>query len=161
MDSDQQPSYLSVRETARRLGVHENTVRNWAAQGVLVSARIAGSRFHRFDERDVERLRQQRGAVVSTVEPERRTVGPALIDASQLHQWAKTRDAQDLFPELMRRLLSSTPGVTNVSVRSGDGVALGGWDGRADAHGAAFLPNGHLAFEFGVGAAPKGKADDD
>jgi excisionase family DNA binding protein len=161
MDSDQQPSYLSVRETARRLGVHENTVRNWAAQGVLVSARIAGSRFHRFDERDVERLRQQRGAVVSTVEPERRTVGPELIDASQLHQWAKTRDAQDLFPELMRRLLSSTPGVTNVSVRSGDGVALGGWDGRADAHGAAFLPNGHLAFEFGVGAAPKGKADDD
>jgi Helix-turn-helix domain len=26
---------LGVRETARRLGVHENTVRNWATSGVL------------------------------------------------------------------------------------------------------------------------------
>ena len=161
MDGDQQPTYLSVRETARRLAVHENTVRNWVSQGVLASARVAGSRYHRFDERDVERLRAQRGSIVPTVEPERRAVGPELVDASQINSWAKTRPAQELFPELMRRLLASSPGVTNVSIRAGDGVALAGWDGRAEANGVAFLPNGSLAFEFGVGDGVKAKADSD
>ena len=56
--------FLNVRETAQRLGVHENTVRNWVRAGILQSARIPGSQFHRFDARDVERLAQQRGATV-------------------------------------------------------------------------------------------------
>src|SRR3954454_6420113 len=92
---------LNVRETARRLGVHENTVRNWARDGILPSARIPGSRFHRFDARDVERLRQQRGASVPTLEDERRTIGPELVDATQLSHWATTRDSHDKFPELI------------------------------------------------------------
>ena len=66
--------FLSVRETARWLGVHENTVRNWAREGILPTARIPGSRFHRFDARDVERLRRERGAAVSSIEAERRTI---------------------------------------------------------------------------------------
>jgi excisionase family DNA binding protein len=110
---------LSVRETARRLGVHENTVRNWARDGILPTARVPGSRFHRFDARDVERLRQQRGAIVSSIEPERRTIGPELVDATQLSYWATTEDARYRFPELMRRLLASTSGITNLSIRSG------------------------------------------
>lgn len=155
------PDYLSVRETARRLGVHENTVRNWAGRGTLPTARIPGSRFHRFDARDVERLRRQRGAVVSSVEGERRTIGPELVDGSQLSQWAATRDSHDRFPELMRRLLAATPGITGLSVRSGDGVSAGGWDGRAESSGSAYLPAGTLRFEFGVGGSPKTKADED
>ncbi len=31
---------LSVKDTAARLGVHENTVRNWVRSGVLRSARV-------------------------------------------------------------------------------------------------------------------------
>jgi excisionase family DNA binding protein len=156
-----EPKYLSVRETASRLGVHENTVRNWVRNGILPSARLPGTRFHRFDEREVERLRQDRGASVSSLERDRRVVGPELVDATQLSQWASTRDAQAKFPELMRRLLASTPGITNVSVRAGEGVELPGWDGRADSAGTAFLPSGSLFFEFGVGAHPKSKADED
>ena len=152
---------LSVRETARRLGVHENTVRNWAREGILPTARIPGSRFHRFDARDVGRLRRQRGSAVSSVEAERRTIGPELVDGAQLSQWADTRDAQAKFPELVRRLLASTPGVTNVSVRSGEGVSAPGWDGRADSTGTAYLPRGSLYFEFGVSRQPKTKADAD
>src|SRR5512132_816316 len=149
VDHDQ-VEFLSVRETARRLGVHENTVRNWVQEGILPSARVPGSRFHRFDARDVERLRQQRGATVSSIEQERRTIGPELVDGTQLSQWAATRDAHDRFPELVRRLLASTPGITNVSVRSGEGVAALGWDGRADSDGtAAYLPGGSLWFELG------------
>jgi excisionase family DNA binding protein len=160
-EESSEPRYLSVRETASRLGVHENTIRNWARDGILPSARLPGTRFHRFDERDVERLRQHRGASVSSVERERRVIGPELVDATQLTQWASTRDAQAKFPELMRRLLASTPGITNVSVRAGEGVELAGWDGRADSTGTAFLPSGALFFEFGVGARPKSKADED
>ncbi len=153
--------FLSVRETARRLGVHENTVRNWARDGILPTARIPGSRFHRFDARDVERLRRERGAAVSSIELERRTIGPELVDGTQLSQWAATRDSHDRFPELIRRLLASTPGVTNVSVRSGEGVAAPGWDGRAESVGTAYLPSGSLCFEFGVGSQPKVKAGED
>jgi len=153
--------FLSVRETARRLDVHENTVRNWARDGILLTARIPGSRFHRFDARDVERLRQQRGAVVSSIELERRTIGPELVDATQLSVWATTQDAHHRFPELMRRLLASTPGITNLSIRSGEGVSAPGWDGQAESVGTAYLPNGSLRFEFGVGSQPKAKADKD
>jgi excisionase family DNA binding protein len=153
--------FLSVRETARKLGVHENTIRNWARDGILPTARIPGSRFHRFDARDVERLRRERGATVSSIEQERRTIGPELVDGTQLSHWAVTRDAQDRFPELVRRLLASTPRITKVSVRSGEGVAAPGWDGRAESSGTAYLPSGLLCFEFGVGSQPKVKADED
>ncbi len=152
---------LNVRETAQRLGVHENTIRNWARSGVLPTARVPGSRFHRFYARDVERLREDRGKTVSSREKELRTIGPELVDASQLAQWAATRDAQARFPELVRRLLAATPGITNVSARAGDGVALSGWDGRADSVATAFLPAGSLRFEFGVDNKPKAKAEED
>jgi excisionase family DNA binding protein len=152
---------IGVREAARRLGVHENTVRNWAKTGRLPTARVPGTTTHRFDVRDVERLVEQRGRPVVSVEDERRTIGPELVDATQLSQWAASRDAQEGFPELMRRLLAATPGITNVSIRAGDGVAAPGWDGRARSTGTAFLPAGDLRLEFGVSANPKGKADDD
>jgi hypothetical protein len=155
------PELLGVRETARRLSVHENTIRNWARDGVLPTAKIPGSRFHRFDARDVERLRQQRGAAVASVAEGRRTIGPELVDGTQLSQWAATREAQSRFPELVRRLLAATPGISNISIRSGDGVFVGGWDGHAESVGAAYLPSGSLWFEFGVGGKPKTKADED
>jgi excisionase family DNA binding protein len=48
--------HLNVRETARRLGVHENTVRNWANRGLLRPVRLPGSGYRRFEAADVERL---------------------------------------------------------------------------------------------------------
>lgn len=50
---------LSVRETARRLGVHENTVRNWEEKGLLHAAKLPGSGYRRFDVAEVERLRRE------------------------------------------------------------------------------------------------------
>ncbi|MGH3301319.1 MAG: helix-turn-helix domain-containing protein [Streptosporangiaceae bacterium] len=152
---------LNVRETARRLGVHENTVRNWALDGLLPTARIPGSRFHRFDADDVERLRQQRGRAVASIQAERRTIGPELADGTLLSQWADTRDAQSMFPELIRRLLASTPGITNLSVRSAEGVSAPGWDGQADSVGTVYLPHGHLCFEFSADRHSKAKASAD
>ncbi|MDK8172188.1 helix-turn-helix domain-containing protein [Curtobacterium citreum] len=156
--------FLNVRETAKRLDVHENTVRNWVKAGQLPDARLPGSRFHRFRLADVERLIAARGAVTTpSLQTERRMFNPELVTASQLSQWAtaRQRDAQEHFPELVRRLLAETPGVSNISVRAGDGVALPGWDGRAESSGSAFLPSGLLALEFGVDKSPKGKASED
>jgi len=68
---------LSVRETARRLGVHENTVRNWERRGLLRAARLP-SGFRRFQAQDVERLRAEIYAPAVTgpvVEPPRRPRG--------------------------------------------------------------------------------------
>lgn len=50
---------LSVRETARRLGVHENTIRNWEEKGLLRAAKLPGSGYRRFDQAEVERLRNE------------------------------------------------------------------------------------------------------
>jgi len=152
---------LNVRETALHLGIHENTVRNWVRDGTLRSARVPGSKFHRFDARDVERLLKDRGSAVSSVESERLLINPELIDATQLHQWAQTHGAKAKFPELVRRLLVATPGMTNISVRTGEGVALTGWDGRAESQGTSFLPKGMLLFEFSTDGNPNTKASDD
>lgn len=51
--------FLNVRDTARALGVHENTVRNWEARGLLRAVRLPGSGFRRFSSDDVERLRRE------------------------------------------------------------------------------------------------------
>jgi hypothetical protein len=50
---------LNVRDTARALGVHENTVRNWEARGLLRAVHLPGSGFRRFVVEDVERLRAE------------------------------------------------------------------------------------------------------
>lgn len=63
---------LNVRETAKRLGVHENTVRNWADRGVLRPMRLPHSGFRRFDPEEVERLaREMRGAIAPPDEDSR------------------------------------------------------------------------------------------
>ncbi len=50
---------LNVRDTARVLGVHENTVRNWEARGILRAVHLPGSGFRRFAAQDVERMRAE------------------------------------------------------------------------------------------------------
>jgi len=95
------------------------------------------------------------------MERERRTIGPELVDATQLHHWAGTKEAQHVFPELMRRLIAATPGLTDVSIRTREGTAAPGWDGRAESSGTTYLPAGKLFFEFGVSAQPGRKAEDD
>jgi excisionase family DNA binding protein len=57
-------SLLSVREAARRLGVHENTVRNWANQGILHPIQLPGSSgFRRFDPDEIDLIAEQPAAV--------------------------------------------------------------------------------------------------
>jgi excisionase family DNA binding protein len=51
--------FLNVRETAKELGVHENTVRNLEKKGTLKAVRLPGSGFRRFRKEDVDRMREE------------------------------------------------------------------------------------------------------
>lgn len=158
------PELLNVRETARRLVVHENTVRNWVRQGLLRDSRVPGSRFHRFRVEDVERLVAQRGEAADSLQTERRNVNPELVSAAQLAQWPSTRarDAQATFPELIRRLIGETPGATVVSMPSGDAVSTPGFDGVIDVDKATtYLPAGRILIELGVSEDVRTKATAD
>ncbi|MFT4084643.1 MAG: helix-turn-helix domain-containing protein [Nocardioides sp.] len=155
---------LTVRETARRLGVHENTVRAYAKQGILADARVPGTSFYKFRASDVERLKSQRGAPAVSLTAERQMASPELVSASQLAHWPElsARDAQGRFPELMRRLLAETPGASQISIRTGDGVALAGNDGTAILERPTqVLPAGQIQFEFGTNKDSKSKATKD
>jgi excisionase family DNA binding protein len=49
---------MKVREVARRLGVHENTVRRWEERGLLRAVRLP-SGVRRFRPEDVEAMRAE------------------------------------------------------------------------------------------------------
>lgn len=51
---------LNVREAARRLAVHENTIRNWVADGLLADARVPGTSFIRLRLAEVESMTAHR-----------------------------------------------------------------------------------------------------
>lgn len=98
---------------------------------------------------------------LSPITPALRGDNPELITAVELNQWADRADAKQIFPELIRRLLANTPGVTNIEIRSHEGTAAPGWDGIATSQGSPFLPQGELRFEFGTNKDPRRKAQDD
>ncbi|WP_419156004.1 helix-turn-helix domain-containing protein [Streptomyces canus] len=52
-----QPS-VTFREAAQRLGVHENTIRNWANRGILATVMLPTGR-RKMNAADVERLERQ------------------------------------------------------------------------------------------------------
>jgi excisionase family DNA binding protein len=155
--------YLSAQDAANRLGVHPNTVRNWGKRGVLHPTRLPGSNHRRFDAEEVERLANEMRLETNPLETgPPPAVGPELVDASYLHEWGARRDAQEMLPRLVRRLLAATPGATGLSVRAGEGVALGGWDGQVEiSQGTPWVPAGESRWEFGAGGRPKEKAQAD
>lgn len=50
---------IGVREAARRLGVHENTIRNWEKRGLLRAARLPSTGVRKFSAEDVARMREE------------------------------------------------------------------------------------------------------
>lgn len=49
---------LKIREAAKRLGVHENTIRNWCNEGRISFIYLPGdSGYRRIPEEEVERMR--------------------------------------------------------------------------------------------------------
>ena len=88
---------------------------------------------------------------------------PGYVDRNRLQSWADTRPSQSEFPRLIRRLiLETTPGLVELGMPAGDGVAAGGWDGAVRSTKAtAWVPDGLSVWELSVNSSPNTKADDD
>lgn len=72
------------------------------------------------------------------------------ITATQIEQWADTRDAQGILPILIRRLISATTTITALSMPGGDSVSSSGWDGIVQADkGNIWVPDGASFWEMG------------
>ena len=86
-----------------------------------------------------------------------------LVNATDIAVWADRREAQELLPVLVRRLiLATTQGVERISFRGDEGVQIGGWDGFLQtSSGNAFVPAGDSGWEMGTTKDVKGKADED
>ena len=153
--------WLSVREAAEALGVHENTIRNWSRKGILRSGRIPGATAQRFARQEIQRLLDERGKAAASIAPVMMTDFTDLVGPSELAAWANRSDAKTAFPELMSRLLAATPGISNLDMPSHEGTAAHGWDGRADSTGSPFVPRGKLRFELSCDAGVKKKAQSD
>jgi putative resolvase len=54
------PKLLNIAEAARRLGIHENTLRQWADKGRVKHVRLI-SGVRRFAPEEIERLRREMG----------------------------------------------------------------------------------------------------
>ncbi len=152
------PEYLTVREAARRLGVHENTVRNWSERGVLAPVRLQTTKARRFLADEVDRLardRQRSGAHLRS----QNVGGPEFVDGTYLDAWARRTEARTLLPETIARLLAATPGVRGLTARSGEGTGMRGWDALVDdAPGSPWVPYGPSVWEIGTDANPRAKA---
>ena len=105
------------------------------------------------------RRRSKRRHGVGSVVP---VLGRALCDGTDLVAWADRRAAQSLLPLAIRRLVQATGlGVSKLTMRTGEGVHLSGWDGIVHAdRGSTFVPKGASGWEMSVGRNPGVKAEE-
>ncbi len=54
------PKLLTINEAARRLGIHQNTLRTWADKGLVPHVKLP-SGHRRFRPADIDRLRREWG----------------------------------------------------------------------------------------------------
>ena len=77
-------------------------------------------------------LMEQIGCSLSVGDGSRHTGRGAgmLVTATQIADWANTRDAQASLPRLIRRLVCRNASITQVAIPAGDSVNAPGWDGE-------------------------------
>lgn len=84
------------------------------------------------------------------------------ISATQLVDWADTREAQGLLPQVIRKLVSRAENIRSLIIPSGDSVGRPGWDGQSDVEqGNAWVPGGLARWEMGCNQNPGTKAKSD
>jgi excisionase family DNA binding protein len=160
MAAPERDGLLTVREAARRLGVHENTIRNWTKRGLLEPVVLPGSRYQRFRPEDIEKAaRDQERSAARALQAE--PTGQ-FVDSDFLDGWAGRRQAEELLPETVQRLLAATRGLVGLRGRAGTGIRAPGWDASVDdSPGTPWVPAGPSGWEIGTGGDPARKAQED
>ncbi|MFL5270663.1 MAG: excisionase family DNA-binding protein [Anaeromyxobacteraceae bacterium] len=107
-----QPSLLTTGEAARRLGIGTATLKRWAESGRVPSLRTAG-RHRRFDEADVERLRERLSSAPDALarwtdrllaDRDQALTAALLLERERLGAWCVVADALGpVIAELGRR----------------------------------------------------------
>ncbi len=68
------------------------------------------------------------------------------ITATQIAAWAQTRQAQAELPLWVRKLISATNSLSELSMPGGDSVYRPGWDGKVTSiNTSAWVPEGKSA----------------
>ena len=86
------------------------------------------------------------------------------VTANDINQWSNsnTREAQEILPLLIRKLILATAEPDYINMPSGDSILIGGWDGIVKVKkGNPFVPNGKSVWEFGTNRGIKQKAEGD
>lgn len=93
--------------------------------------------------------------------PQDRVAPIRWITETDLDNWANSRFGQDMFPELIRRLILAEAGYhPELRFPSGDSVAMQGWDGESKVDiSSPIIPAGLAGWELGTDRKPKVKAD--
>jgi hypothetical protein len=87
---------------------------------------------------------------------------PDLATADDLNVFSGWGAAQRLLPELVQRLLSDAEGLLGLSVRTGDGVGIPGFDAVVESQiPSPWIPTGTSVWELGAGGDPSAKAQSD
>jgi hypothetical protein len=88
-----------------------------------------------------------------------------LVNASDLDDWADTKEAESLLPELIRQLTYATRKETEpqyIAFRTGAGVNLSGWDGIVVAdNNNDYIPRGSSGWEVSKRTDIRTKANED
>ena len=84
------------------------------------------------------------------------------VSATDIANWASTREAQGSLPLLVRQLIIATAKTSVLRMPSGDSVAAPGWDGRTllDSE-TPWIPKGLALWEMGCNSNPEVKASND
>ena len=159
---------MTVTEAARRLGVGRPALSNLLNGRAALSPEMAlrlegtfGADRNELLERQAlaDRVRRTGDTVaVATYAPTFLT-----IKARQIVEWARSIQARERLPVLLRRLIHSTGReLRHVDFPGYDNAQRHGWDGWVEADAATpWVPEGKSGWEFGVGERPNIKAERD
>ncbi|WP_448548729.1 hypothetical protein [Thalassotalea fusca] len=84
------------------------------------------------------------------------------ITATHIENWAQTRQAQAELPIWIRKLISATNSLSELSMPGGDSVYRPGWDGKiVSSNTSAWVPEGKSVWEMGCNSKVTSKANSD
>lgn len=86
------------------------------------------------------------------------------VTSNDIKHWTQTnkRRAEEILPELIRRLIRANCKPEHIHFPSGDSIAVSGWDGTLEVDkGNEFVPSGFSVWEFGTNNSINNKFESD